>query len=256
MVSPASPPVWMPADPRGPGARTATGPRTGSLAIPERPDLASIGREEPIRTVCTTGVAVTSATLPTPSPPGPVPGWRRRVARAEERTPTLLAAAIVPAVAPAVAGASHPRDLGPATAVRWTDVHLVALPLFGLPGLARWLLLRRRGRVLGLAGAVLAWVHAASCTGLDVLAGIGAGTLRERAGGAGVGEVFPRGDQLARVGTAAYCCSPSCRPRRCWRTPRCDGWDPGVPGPPSVRCWWRWRRSPTCPVTSGGRAAG
>lgn len=126
------------------------------------------------------------------------------MAAAAERTGTLLAAAIVPAVALAVAGAFHPRDLGPATAVRWTDVHLVALPLFGLLGLAPWLLLRRRNRVVGLVGAVLAWVHAAFYTGLDVLAGIGAGTLQERASGAGVGEMFSRGDQLARVGTAAY----------------------------------------------------
>lgn len=126
------------------------------------------------------------------------------MARAAERTPTLLAAAVLPAVALAVAGAFHPRDLGPASAVRWTDVHLVALPLFGLLGIAPWLLLRRRNRVLGLVGAVLAWVHAAFYTGLDVLAGIGAGTLQERSGGSGVGEMFSRGDQLARVGTAAY----------------------------------------------------
>lgn len=51
---------------------------------------------------------------------------------------------------------------------------------------------------------MLAWVHAAFHTGLDVLAGIGAGTLAERAGGAGVGEMFSRGDQLARAGTATY----------------------------------------------------
>jgi len=133
-----------------------------------------------------------------------VPRYRHRVARTAERTGTLLAAAIVPAVALAIAGAFHPHDLGPATARRWTDVHLVALPLFGLLGLAPWLLLRRRHRVAGLVGAVLAWLHAAFYTGLDVLAGIAAGTLQEHSGGAGVGDVFGRGDQLARVGTTAY----------------------------------------------------
>jgi len=120
------------------------------------------------------------------------------------RTSTAVAAAALPPLALAVIGAFHPHDLTPDTARRWTDMHVVALPVFGLLGLAPWLLLRRLDRRLGFAGAVLAWTYAAFYTALDVLAGIGAGTAQQDSGGTGVGDLFARGNSLAGVGVGAY----------------------------------------------------
>ncbi len=140
-------------------------------------------------------------------PPSPN-GSTRMPPAPNEATPTrtaaLVVAAALPPLALALIGAFHPHDLTMATARRWTDVHLVALPVFGLLGLAPWLLLRRIDRRLGLVAAVLAWVYAAFYTALDVLAGIGAGTAQQRAAGAGVGDLFDRGNSLAAFGVAAY----------------------------------------------------
>jgi len=144
-----------------------------------------------------------SAALTT-RPPAAHPGTPARVEPVRTRTAALVAAAALPPLALAVVGAFHPHHLTPGTADRWTDVHLVALPLFGLLGLAPWLLLRRVDARLGLVGAVLAWVYAAFYTALDVLAGIGAGTAQQRAAGAGVGDLFERGNSLASFGVGAY----------------------------------------------------
>lgn len=128
------------------------------------------------------------------------------------RPPLRIVAALVGPVALTVAGATHPAHLTAESAGWWHDLHVIMLPLFPLLGLSVWALLHRvRGGidgVLAIAARILAFVYAMFYTGLDVLAGIGAGALVEHhAMGREIGDatsvMFFEGNVLADVGTWA-----------------------------------------------------
>lgn len=110
----------------------------------------------------------------------------------------------------ALAGLMHPGGLSAATADRWVHLHIVLLPVFPLLALAFVVLLRGRPRadVAGVA-TVIAWlgaaVYAAGYTGLDAVAGIGAGTVAGQPGDQAelrrlVLALYDVGDPLGRVG--------------------------------------------------------
>ena len=93
----------------------------------------------------------------------------------------------------AVVGLFHPTGLNPSTAHMWASMHIWLLPVF--PMLTLGLIVPLWGRparsVAGVA-TVVAWLAAAAFaalyTGLDAVAGIGAGTIEmERAPGQDVG---------------------------------------------------------------------
>lgn len=108
----------------------------------------------------------------------------------------------LPAVVLAVIGVLHPQHLTAAAAVRWRDIHVVALFVFPFLGVPPWLLLRRRSRSLAAIAAILGYIYAAGYTALDVLAGIGAGTLKVD-GLNGQPNLYRPADALGRVGTVA-----------------------------------------------------
>jgi hypothetical protein len=112
----------------------------------------------------------------------------------------------------AAVGLFHPTGLNPSTAHMWATMHIWLLPAF--PMLTLGLIVPLWGRpTRSVAGAstVLAWLAAAAFaalyTGLDAVAGIGAGTveLRRPAGqdvGPSVAALFHTADSLGHA--AAY----------------------------------------------------
>ncbi|MEU4237321.1 hypothetical protein [Actinoplanes sp. NPDC026619] len=113
----------------------------------------------------------------------------------------------------AVGGLVHPGGLAAATAHRWVHLHIVLLPVFPLLVLGFVVLLWGRPRfdVTGVA-TVVAWlgagVYAVGYTGLDAVAGIGAGTVAGQAGDQAelrrlVLALYDVGDLLGRVGVFA-----------------------------------------------------
>lgn len=90
------------------------------------------------------------------------------------RLPPPLLALIValPAFALALVGSFHPTFLNPDTADRWFVAHLVLLPLFPLPGLALWWLVRNDTGPVALAVRLLAYAYAVLYTLLDAASGV------------------------------------------------------------------------------------
>ena len=121
--------------------------------------------------------------------------------RRNRLVPLLVVA--LPPLALAALGLVHPVHLTAGTAERWRDLHLVALWVFPLLGVAPWLVLRERHPRLARLAAVLGYVYAAGYTALDVLAGIGAGGLA-LAGLKGEGVLFSLADALALPAVIAY----------------------------------------------------
>jgi hypothetical protein len=110
-------------------------------------------------------------------------------------------AAAGPGLALSVLGAFHPAQLTPATAAAWWQLHVVLLPVFPLLGAALVFLLRgERGPLVWLAG-VAAYVYAVFYTGLDTLAGIGAGLA---VGSPAALQLIGVGNQLALVGVTGF----------------------------------------------------
>ena len=121
------------------------------------------------------------------------------------RTTALVTA---PPLLLAVAGLTHPRHLTAATADHWAGLHIVLLPAF--PLLVLGLLVPLWGRPRRMpegALTVLAWAgcftYAAYYTGLDAVAGIGAGTAAGTGVRGVVGRLFATGDELGRAGVYA-----------------------------------------------------
>ena len=88
----------------------------------------------------------------------------------------------------------------------WWQLHIVLLPVFPLLGVAFVLLLRgERGPLVWLA-RISAYVYAVFYTGLDTLAGIGAGiaVAAEPAGSPVALGLIGVGHQLAAVGVAGF----------------------------------------------------
>jgi len=118
--------------------------------------------------------------------------------------PWVLVAAVLPPLLLAGLGVMHPRELGDGTAVRWTVLHLVLLPLFPLLGVAPWLVARRGPRLAGGAALLLGFVFAVFYTALDVPAGVGTGMLQQAGQTEGVPVLFRTGNELSLVGVYAY----------------------------------------------------
>ncbi|MEV6632680.1 hypothetical protein AB0M54_18215 [Actinoplanes sp. NPDC051470] len=113
----------------------------------------------------------------------------------------------------AAAGLAHPGGLSATTAHDWVHLHIVLLPLFPLLALGFVVLLRGRPRadVAGVA-TVVAWagaaVYAVGYTGLDAVAGIGAGTVAGQPGDPSelrrlVLALYEVADEIGRAGVYA-----------------------------------------------------
>jgi hypothetical protein len=112
-----------------------------------------------------------------------------------------------PAVLLAGAGLTHPQHLTVGDASWWAMLHALLLVLFPLLGLAHWLLLRGIGGALAWTARLAAFMFAAFYTALDVLAGIGTGTLVENGTDPDATEVhllFQAGNDLGFVGGLSF----------------------------------------------------
>ena len=78
-------------------------------------------------------------------------------------------------------GLTHPHHLTGGSAHWWTVLHTVRLPLFPLLGVAHWVLLRYESGVLAWLGRAAALLYVALYGALDAIAGVGAGTVAQRA---------------------------------------------------------------------------
>jgi hypothetical protein len=115
-------------------------------------------------------------------------------------------AAAGPGLTLSALGAFHPAQLTPGTAAAWWQLHVVLLPVFPLLGAALVFLLRgERGPLVWLA-CVAAYVYAVFYTGLDTLAGIGAGlaVAAQPAGSPAALQLIGVGNQLALVGVTGF----------------------------------------------------
>ncbi|MFG2193207.1 hypothetical protein [Streptomyces sp. NPDC048639] len=128
---------------------------------------------------------------------------------------SYLGRVVLVAAAPlllAAVGLVHPQALTRDSAVHWATLHIWLLPVFPLLALGVVVPLRGRrpGRDADGLATVLAWAgafgYAAFYTGLDAVAGIAAGTVREHAGPHPAGVVHPlyrTGDALGAAGAYA-----------------------------------------------------
>lgn len=118
------------------------------------------------------------------------------------------AAVAAPGLVLAAAGLFHPHFLSYATAPRWTSLHVVALFVFPLVGLALVWLVRGRHDPVAWLIRVGAFVYATAYTALDVISGISAGYVTWRLG-EGVARpdevryLFAIGSRLGEVGSWA-----------------------------------------------------
>jgi hypothetical protein len=121
------------------------------------------------------------------------------------RVLTVLVAA-APGLVLSVLGLFHPTQLTPGTAAAWWQLHVVLLPVFPLLGLALVFLARGEHGPLVWVVRVAAYVYAAFYTGLDTLAGIGAGlaVAAQPAGSPVALDLVRLGGQLAVVGVTGF----------------------------------------------------
>jgi hypothetical protein len=113
----------------------------------------------------------------------------------------VLAAAVPGLLLAAVGTWLHPAGLGPDTARAWWQLHIWLIPVFPLISVVIWVLLRDLAGPLPWAARLAAFGFAAFYTGLDVLAGIGAGAVYEVQGdGPAVGRLFEIGGWLGDTG--------------------------------------------------------
>jgi hypothetical protein len=112
---------------------------------------------------------------------------------------------MVPGLVLAGFGMLHPHYLAPSTARAWWTLHIWLIPVFPLISGALWVLLRGERGPLAALARVAAYGFAAFYTGLDVLAGIGAGLVTDvqQGGSAAVLQLFAVGDRLGDTGV--YC---------------------------------------------------
>ncbi|GAA3246591.1 hypothetical protein GCM10017691_54800 [Pseudonocardia petroleophila] len=117
-----------------------------------------------------------------------------------------VAAAAAPGLVLAVAGLFHPGALAPSTATQWWTLHVVLLPLFPLLAVALWVLLRGERGVVAWLARIAAYGYAAFYTALDVLAGIGAGYLVEKAQGGSqeANDLRALGNDLGMIGSWSF----------------------------------------------------
>ena len=128
--------------------------------------------------------------------------------------PVTLVLVMLGPVLLALAGLVHPSGLSAATAHRWVWLHIVLLPIFPLLALGFVVLLRREPltgapRVARIVAWICAAVYASGYTGLDAVAGIGAGTVAGQPGDPTelrrlVLALYETGDRLGAVGVYAF----------------------------------------------------
>jgi hypothetical protein len=120
----------------------------------------------------------------------------------------LYVAVALPPLALAVIGVTHPQHLTMASALYWRNLHVITLPIFPLLGFSPWLIVRfQHNLALSWIAGILGFVFAAFYTGLDVLAGIGAGGLKLDNMGMATGTVFGLGNSLGSVGAISLICA-------------------------------------------------
>lgn len=117
-----------------------------------------------------------------------------------------MVAAAVPGLLLSALGLFHPAQLTPGTAALWWQLHVVLLPVFPLLGAALVFLLRGERGLLSWVARVAAYVFAVYYTGLDTLAGIGAGiaVAAEPAGSPVALGLIGIGNRLALVGVIGF----------------------------------------------------
>ena len=81
----------------------------------------------------------------------------------------------------AIMGFTHPDDLTPETASYWRTLHIILLPVFPLLGVNLWWLLANIPGPWAWLARSLAFLYIPFYGALDVLAGIGAGLVLNRA---------------------------------------------------------------------------
>lgn len=118
---------------------------------------------------------------------------------------------LVPPLALAALGLTHPHRLTADTAGYWHTLHLVLLVIFPLLGVQLWWLLAGLKGVSAWLARVLAFVYIVFYSALDVLAGIGTGYTVMRATAEGRPELaettrwlFTQGNALGSVGVWAF----------------------------------------------------
>ena len=119
---------------------------------------------------------------------------------------SMVAVAALPGALLAIAGLFHPSELTVATAPTWWWLHVLLLPVFPLLGGVLVLLLRGERDWISWIARVAAYVYAVFYTGLDVLAGIGAGYVFAAAGrpSQAVQDLLDIGNALAVYGVHAF----------------------------------------------------
>ncbi|WP_295658616.1 hypothetical protein [uncultured Nocardioides sp.] len=100
----------------------------------------------------------------------------------DRRTTGTAVALALPGLVLAAAGLLHPHYLVIETAPRWTMLHVVALFVFPLVGVALAVLVRGRTDPVAWLVRLTAFVYAAAYTALDVISGIAAGYVTWRLG--------------------------------------------------------------------------
>jgi hypothetical protein len=149
------------------------------------------------------------------------------------RTVFLYVAVALPPLVLAAVGISHPTDLTPGSAEYWRDLHIGILAVFPLLGFAPWIIVRGHNLVLSWVAGILGFLYAAFYTGLDVLAGIGAGGLEHDGMDMATGTVFRLGRLLGGIGSYAFIAA--CLVAAAWAFAR-----------------YRWRALPGAVLVLGG----
>ena len=130
----------------------------------------------------------------------------------------------VPGLLLAGFGAVHPGHINADTAGWWADLHIILLPAFALLAAAQWHLLTPAPAPIRWLGRLAAFGFAAFYTGLDAVAGIGAGTVVDAQHGSSpaVGRLFVVGDALGYAGAWSFLAAnvlivAAIAPRAGWR---------------------------------------
>jgi len=115
-------------------------------------------------------------------------------------------ASAAPGLALSALGLAHPAQLTPQTAALWWQLHVVLLPIFPLLGAPIVLLLRKTTGIPSWIARVGVYLYAVFYTGLDTLAGIGAGlAVAAEPGGSPVAlDLIRVGDALSVVGVYGF----------------------------------------------------
>ena len=122
-----------------------------------------------------------------------------------------IAGIVAGPLALAALGTTHPMHLDGGTAGWWYHLHLILIPLFPLLGVNLWWLLAGERGALAWVGRVAAFIYLTFYVGLDLLAGVAAGLVRDRATQGGTGEfanvepwLFTTANQLGDIGAYAF----------------------------------------------------